>query len=90
MEQETAASELRLSNTTRRLVQLEREVGRLRQNGLRMNQLVDRAEQDSHQAKQEAELAEKVRCSLCGLLQQRSRITTHCGFFRVYRSSKMT
>uniref|UniRef100_A0A8C7YVE2 Laminin, beta 1b n=1 Tax=Oryzias sinensis TaxID=183150 RepID=A0A8C7YVE2_9TELE len=59
VEQETAASELRLSNTTRRLVQLEREVGLLRQNGLRMNQQVDRAEQDSHQAKQEAELAEK-------------------------------
>uniref|UniRef100_A0A3Q3ERF3 Laminin subunit beta-1-like n=1 Tax=Labrus bergylta TaxID=56723 RepID=A0A3Q3ERF3_9LABR len=39
VESETADSELKLSNTTGRLVQLEREVGLLRQNNLEVNQL---------------------------------------------------
>lgn len=63
MEQETAESELQLSNTTRRLLQLEREVGLLRQNGLEMSGLVDDAEQKTQWAKEEAELAERVRVS---------------------------
>uniref|UniRef100_A0A668A1R9 Laminin subunit beta 1 n=1 Tax=Myripristis murdjan TaxID=586833 RepID=A0A668A1R9_9TELE len=42
VESETAMSELKLSNTTGRLIQLEREVGLLRQNDLEVNRLAER------------------------------------------------
>uniref|UniRef100_A0A671X7E3 Laminin subunit beta 1 n=1 Tax=Sparus aurata TaxID=8175 RepID=A0A671X7E3_SPAAU len=52
VESETATSELKLSNTTGRLVQLEREVGLLRQNNLEVNRLAERADWITEQAKQ--------------------------------------
>lgn len=60
MESETAKSELRLGNTTGRLVQLEREVGLLRQNGLEANQLAEKVERISDQAQVDAEKAQQV------------------------------
>lgn len=63
VETETAKSELKLSNTTGRLVQLEREVGLLRQNDLEVNKLVKTAEQLTEQATQNAEAAEEVSLS---------------------------
>ncbi|XP_053718043.1 laminin subunit beta-1b [Synchiropus splendidus] len=59
VESETAASELKLGNTTGRLVQLEREVGLLRQNMLEMDELVDTADWTSEQAKTAAEDAQQ-------------------------------
>uniref|UniRef100_A0A673B7E1 Laminin subunit beta-1-like n=1 Tax=Sphaeramia orbicularis TaxID=375764 RepID=A0A673B7E1_9TELE len=49
VESETAMSELKLSNTTGRLVQLEREVGLLRQNNLEVNHLADTADRITNQ-----------------------------------------
>lgn len=60
MESETATSELKLSNTTGRLILLEREVGLLRQNSLEVNQLQESAKEISEQAKEKAEEAQKV------------------------------
>lgn len=60
MESETDASEERLSNTTGRLVQLEREVGLLRQNNREVDQLADRVEWVSNEASQNAEEAQQV------------------------------
>lgn len=60
VESETATSELKLSNTTGRLVQLEREVGLLRQNNLEVNRLAERADWITEQAKQNAEEAQQV------------------------------
>ena len=53
-------SELKLSNTTGRLVQLEREVGLLRQNNLEMNRLAERVDWITEQAKQNADEAQQV------------------------------
>lgn len=60
VESETATSELKLSNTTGRLILLEREVGLLRQNSLEVNKLEESAKQISDQAKVKAEEAQKV------------------------------
>lgn len=60
VESETAMSELKLSNTTGRLVQLEREVGLLRQNNLEVNRLAETANWTTDQAKQSADEAEQV------------------------------
>lgn len=60
VESETAKSELKLSNTTGRLLQLEREVGLLRQNNLEMEEIMVSTEQTTQQAKQDAEEAEQV------------------------------
>lgn len=60
VESETATSELKLSNTTGRLILLEREVGLLRQNSLEVNQLQESAKQTSEQARENAEEAQKV------------------------------
>lgn len=60
VESETATSELKLSNTTGRLLQLEREVGLLRQNSLEVNRLEETAKVISDQAKVNAEEAQKV------------------------------
>ncbi|XP_076016179.1 laminin subunit beta-1b [Genypterus blacodes] len=59
VETETAKSELKLSNTTGRLLQLEREVGLLRQNGLEVSRMADRAEWTSDQARLDAEQAQQ-------------------------------
>ncbi|CAL1568412.1 unnamed protein product [Knipowitschia caucasica] len=59
VESETATSELKLSNTTGRLVQLEREVGFLRQTNLEVNSLVETADVTSEQAKESADQAEQ-------------------------------
>lgn len=59
VESETALSELKLGNTTGRLVQLEREVGLLRQNNLEVNRLEERADWITYQAKQNAEEAQQ-------------------------------
>ncbi|XP_076578946.1 laminin subunit beta-1-like [Chaetodon auriga] len=59
VESETATSELKLSNTTGRLVQLEREVGLLRQNKLEVNNVAETADWISNQAKQNAEEAQQ-------------------------------
>nr|XP_020515981.2 laminin subunit beta-1-like [Labrus bergylta] len=59
VESETADSELKLSNTTGRLVQLEREVGLLRQNNLEVNQLAKAADWVSNQARLTAEEAQQ-------------------------------
>ncbi|XP_029018655.2 laminin subunit beta-1b [Betta splendens] len=56
---ETAKSELRLGNTTGRLVQLEREIGLLRQNRLEMDQTVDRVERITEKAQVDAEKAQQ-------------------------------
>ena len=53
-------SELKLSNTTGRLVQLEREVGLLRQNHLVVNRLTETADGVTDQAKLTAEEAQQV------------------------------
>lgn len=53
-------SELNLSNTTGRLILLEREVGLLRQNSLEVNQLEESAKKLSEKAKMKAEEAQKV------------------------------
>lgn len=60
VESETATSELKLSNTTGRLLLLEREVGLLRQNNLEVDQLEEMAKLSSEQAKVNAEEAQKV------------------------------
>lgn len=60
VESETAKSELKLSNTTGRLLQLEREVGLLRQNNLEMEEIMVSTEQTTRQAKQDADEAEQV------------------------------
>lgn len=60
VETETAKSELKLGNTTGRLVQLEREVGLLRQKGLEVNQLAEAADQTTEQAKVDAGTALQV------------------------------
>lgn len=60
VESETAMSELKLSNTTGRLVQLEREVGLLRQNNLEVNRLAETANWTTDQAKQSADEAEQM------------------------------
>lgn len=60
VESETATSELKLSNTTGRLLLLEREVGLLRQNSLEVNRLEETAKVISEQAKVNAEEAQKV------------------------------
>lgn len=65
VESETAKSELKLGNTTGRLVQLERDVGLLRQNTLEVNQLVERADQITEQARVDAEQAQQVTHTLC-------------------------
>ncbi|XP_051807806.1 laminin subunit beta-1b [Acanthochromis polyacanthus] len=57
VESETALSELKLSDTTGRLLQLEMEVGRLRQNKLEVNRLVETADLVTEQARQDAEEA---------------------------------
>lgn len=59
VESETALSELKLGNTTGRLVQLEREVGLLRQNNLEVNRLVETAEWMTDQAKINANEAQE-------------------------------
>ncbi|XP_030575702.1 laminin subunit beta-1b [Archocentrus centrarchus] len=59
VESETAKSELKVSNTTSRLVQLEREVGLLRQNDLEMKQLADSTDRITEQAKQNADEAQQ-------------------------------
>ncbi|GLD48271.1 laminin subunit beta-1-like protein [Lates japonicus] len=59
VESETATSELKLGNTTGRLVQLEREVGLLRQNNLEVNRLAETADQITDQARQDAEEAQQ-------------------------------
>ncbi|XP_071368424.1 laminin subunit beta-1-like isoform X2 [Centroberyx affinis] len=59
VESETAMSELKLSNTTGRLVQLEREVGLLRQNNLEVNRLAERSDWITDQAKLDAEEAQQ-------------------------------
>lgn len=60
VESETAKSELKLSNTTGRLLQLEIEVGLLRQNNLEMKEIMVSTEQTTQQAKQDADEAEQV------------------------------
>lgn len=60
VESETSISELKLSNTTGRLVQLEREVGLLRQNNLEVNRLVETCNMITDQAKLNAEEAQQV------------------------------
>lgn len=59
VESETAKSEIKVSNATGRLVQLEREVGLLRQNNLEIDLLLDTADVTSESAKQNAEEAEQ-------------------------------
>ncbi|KAM4712138.1 laminin subunit beta-1b isoform 1-T1 [Anableps anableps] len=59
VESETAQSELKLSETTGRLLELEQELGLLRQNNLEMNQKVETAERVSERAKLIAEEAQK-------------------------------
>lgn len=59
VESETSISELKLSNTTGRLVQLEREVGLLRQNNLEVNRLVETCNMITDQAKLNAEEAQQ-------------------------------
>uniref|UniRef100_A0A4W6G1L4 Laminin, beta 1b n=1 Tax=Lates calcarifer TaxID=8187 RepID=A0A4W6G1L4_LATCA len=53
VESETAKSELKLGNTTGRLVQLEREVGLLRQNNLEVNRLAETADWITDQARKD-------------------------------------
>lgn len=60
VESETEMSELKLSNTTGRLVQLEREVRLLRQDNLEVNRLEATATSTADQAKQNAEEAQQV------------------------------
>ncbi|XP_042370581.1 laminin subunit beta-1-like, partial [Plectropomus leopardus] len=60
VESETAMSELKLGNTTGRLVQLEREVGLLRQNELEVKRLAETADWITDQARVNAEEAQQV------------------------------
>lgn len=60
VESETAMSELKLGNTTGRLVQLEREVGLLRQNNLEVNRMAETADWTTDQARLNAEEAQQV------------------------------
>lgn len=60
VESETEHSEQKVSETTGRLLELERELGLLRQNNLEMNQKVETAERVSERAKLIAEEAQKV------------------------------
>ncbi|XP_068573540.1 laminin subunit beta-1-like [Cebidichthys violaceus] len=59
VESETAMSELKLSNTTGRLVQLEREVGLLRQNSREVNRMAETADWTTDQARLNAEEAQQ-------------------------------
>lgn len=59
VETETAESELKLSNTTARLLQLEREVGLLRQDHLEVNDMVETAERISDEARLSADEAQQ-------------------------------
>ncbi|XP_078098903.1 laminin subunit beta-1b [Sander vitreus] len=59
VESETAMSELKLGNTTGRLVQLEREVGLLRQNNLEVDRLAKTADWTTDQARLNAEEAQQ-------------------------------
>lgn len=60
VDSETANSELKLSNTTGRLIQLEREVGLLRQNNLEVDRLKEVADWDTNQAQLNVEEAQEV------------------------------
>lgn len=60
MDSETASSEQRLGNTTGRLLQLEREVGLLRQNELEVHSMAETADWISERAKEEADEAQQV------------------------------
>lgn len=71
VESETAASELRLSNATGRLIQLEREVGLLRQNNLEVKQLAEKAEWMTEKAKVNAEEAQQVHSTHSLLIRPR-------------------
>ncbi|XP_037616081.1 laminin subunit beta-1-like [Sebastes umbrosus] len=59
VESETAMSELKLGNTTGRLVQLEREVGLLRQNNLEVDRTAETANSITDQARLNAEEAQQ-------------------------------
>ncbi|XP_017267126.3 laminin subunit beta-1b [Kryptolebias marmoratus] len=59
VESATEKSELTLSNATGRLVQLERDVGLLRQDNLEMSQQVETTERLTEQARQNAEEAQQ-------------------------------
>lgn len=59
VESETAASELKLSNTEVHLVQLERDVGLLRQSNMETNQKAEYVERTTNQARQDAEQAQQ-------------------------------
>ncbi|XP_068995957.1 laminin subunit beta-1b isoform X2 [Embiotoca jacksoni] len=59
VESETAMSELKLGNTTGRMVQLEREVGLLRQNSLEVTRLAETADRFTDQARLNAEEAQQ-------------------------------
>lgn len=79
VESETDASELRLSNTTGRLVQLEREVGLLRQNNREVDQLADRVERVTNEASQNAEEAQQVSAdALCSLIHHFGKRLAGC------------
>lgn len=71
VESDIDASELRLSNTTGRLVQLEREVGLLRQSNREAEQLADRAEWMTNEAKKNADEAQQVSADALRSLIQR-------------------
>ncbi|XP_040031381.2 laminin subunit beta-1b [Gasterosteus aculeatus] len=59
VESETAASELKLGNTTGRLLQLDREVGLLRQNNLEVNRRVETANRTTDRARLDAAEAQQ-------------------------------
>ncbi|KAM6986063.1 laminin subunit beta-1b [Aplochiton taeniatus] len=59
VESETAASELKLSNTEVQLVQLERDVGLLRQSNMETSQTAEYVERITNQASQDAEQAQQ-------------------------------
>ncbi|KAM3858939.1 laminin subunit beta-1b [Diretmus argenteus] len=59
VEAETAMSELKLSNTTGRLLQLEREVGLLRETNLEVDRLAERTDWITDQARLDAEEAQQ-------------------------------
>uniref|UniRef100_A0A3Q3MER3 Laminin, beta 1b n=1 Tax=Mastacembelus armatus TaxID=205130 RepID=A0A3Q3MER3_9TELE len=59
VESETAMAELKLGNTTGRLLQLEKEVGLLRQNNLEVKQKVEMIDWITDQARLEAEEAQQ-------------------------------
>lgn len=60
VESETAASELKLGNTTGRLLQLDREVGLLQQNNLEVNRRVETANRTTDRARLDAAEAQQV------------------------------